>query len=107
MDKIVIDQDQFEVLKRNVTFLSDGFDAVIAQFGNSQKEEDDHGIIPFVILSAVSNVLIKLAIIMDGKRETVLEILNDLMPTNEELKELEAEGPPLREIVVPTSSNVH
>jgi len=107
MDKIVIDQDQFEVLKRNVTFLSDGFDAVIAQFSNSQKEEDDDGTIPFVVLSAVSNVLIKLAIIMGGEREIVLEILNDLMPTNEELKELEAEGPPLREIVVPTSGNVH
>lgn len=77
--------DQIAEINKCAAHLSDKFDDVIAELVMSREED---GVSPFIILSAIANVLIKVALLTDGKRETVLSILNDFMPSNDELTDI-------------------
>lgn len=95
--------DQIEEMNKCSAHLSSRFDDVIAELIMSR---EDDGAVPFIILAAMANVMIKLALLTDGKRETVLSVLNDFMPSNDELKELEAINQ-ASGTVVPTSDILH
>jgi hypothetical protein len=101
MMEIKLNQQMVEELNANANEMSDGFDAVINAFVGSQ---NDNGMIPFIVLTAMSNVLTKIAMIMDCKRENAFDLLNDLVPSNEELEKIKAFN---ESTVIPESDYVH
>ena len=99
--EVNLNQHIINEINTHANAMSDGFDSVINAFVEAQ---DDNGMIPFIVLTAMSNVLTKIAMIMDCKRENAFDLLNDLVPSNEELEKLKEFN---ETTVVPESDYVH
>lgn len=105
MTKIVMDKEYIETAKKKVGELTEELDAIVSNF--VMKQDDDDSSVPFVILSAISNVLLKVAIILDCDRTVVLKVLNELIPSDDELRYIAYGSENSCNVVLPESDQVH
>ena len=103
---MIIDEEAIDEMNETANVLSDRIDDVISEFVDNIPDDDENdGSVPFIIMAAMSTVLTKLALVIGEGRKFILDSLEEMIPTDDMLKEMETTH--RTDNVIPIKSKMH
>ena len=102
---MLIDEEKVDEMQDAANDLSDKIDDIITGYVDGLSVDEDDGAVPFIILAAIASVLTKLALVVGDGRQFIFDSLDEMIPSNDELKEMEQSHK--HNNVVPIKSRMH
>jgi len=102
---MVIDEETIDEMNETANLLSDQIDDTISEFIDSIPDDEDDGSVSFIIIAAMATVLTKLALVIGEGRKFIFDSLEEMIPTDDMLKEMETSH--RMDNVIPIKSKMH